>query len=95
MRLDHVHLENFRGKQAAHLMLGSRLTLLMGENGSEKTTVLDTIAIGAILSYLSGQDVKGISLKHDDIRQQNGRKHLWKLWNPPLVGGGASVASWR
>ena len=78
MRLGHVHLDNFRGKQVARLVLGSRLTLLMGENGSGKTTILDAIAValGAILSYLPDQAVKGISLKQDDIRQQDGRKHL-------------------
>lgn len=59
-------------------MLGSRLTLLMGENGSGKTTILDAVAIalGAILSYLPHQDVKRISLKQGDIRQQDGRKRL-------------------
>ena len=43
MGLDHVHLENFRAKQAASLVLGSRLTLPMGESSSGKTTVLDAI----------------------------------------------------
>ena len=52
MRLDHVHLENFRAKQAASLVFGFRLTLPMGENGSGKTTFLDAIAValGAVLT---------------------------------------------
>jgi len=40
-----VSLENFRAKQAAELKLGSRLTLLMSENGSGKTTCLDAIPL--------------------------------------------------
>ena len=90
MRLDHVHLENFRGKQAAHLLLGSRLTLLMGENGSGKTTVLDAIAIalGAILRYLPDRDVKGISFKRGDIFLQEGREFPYALIKAQLANDG-------
>ncbi|KKZ12342.1 MAG: hypothetical protein TE42_05020 [Candidatus Synechococcus spongiarum SP3] len=49
--------------QVASLMLGFRLALLMGENGSGETTILDAIVLtlGAVLSYLRDRDVKGIS----------------------------------
>lgn len=81
MQLDHVHLENFRAKQAVSLTLGSRLTLLMGENGSGKTTILDAIALalGAVLTYLPDQNVKGIKLRDGDILQQDGRKFPYTL----------------
>ncbi|MXZ82098.1 MAG: AAA family ATPase [Synechococcus sp. SB0666_bin_14] len=75
MKLRRVSLENFRGKQATELKLGSRLTLLMGENGSGKTTYLDAVAIalGAILTYLP--KVSGITFrKRGDIFQCNGRE---------------------
>ena len=75
MRLRRVSLENFRAKKAAELKLGSRLTLLMGENGSGKTTYLDAIAIalGAILTHLP--KVSGITFrKRGDIFQCNGRE---------------------
>ncbi|MXW40803.1 MAG: AAA family ATPase [Synechococcus sp. SB0668_bin_15] len=75
MKLRRVSLENFRAKQATELKLGSRLTLLMGENGSGKTTYLDAVAIalGAILTYLP--KVSGITFrKRGDIFQCNGRE---------------------
>ncbi len=75
MKLRRVSLENFRAKQTAQLKLGSRLTLLMGENGSGKTTCLGaiTIALGAILTHLP--KVSGITFrKRGDIFQCNGRE---------------------
>lgn len=74
MKLNCVSLENFRAKASSSLDLGSRLTLLIGENGNGKTTFLDAIAIalGEIPTYLP--DVKGISFKaRGDIHQHDGK----------------------
>ena len=81
MLLHEIALENFRGKEALKLELGSRLSLLMGENGSGKTTVLDAVAIalGAVLTYLPDQNVKGIKLRDSDIHQQGGHKSPYTL----------------
>lgn len=70
MRLKNVRLENFRAKERVSLDLGRRLTLLIGPNGSGKTTILDGIAIGlgAILTHLPG--LSGSTFrKTGDIRQ--------------------------
>lgn len=74
MQIDKITIDNFRAKQHLSLKLGTRLTLLVGENGSGKTTVLDAIAIGlgAILSHLP--KVTGITLKEHDIKQDNDHK---------------------
>jgi len=50
------------------------LTILIGENGSGKTSVLDGLAIGlgAILTYLPG--VSGISFRKTDILQEQNQK---------------------
>ncbi len=90
MQLDHVHLENFRAKQAVSLTLGSRLTLLMGENGSGKTTILDAIALalGAVLTYLPDQNVKGIKLRDGDILQQDRRKSPYALIRAKCTSNG-------
>ncbi|MCP9915272.1 AAA family ATPase [Cyanobium sp. ATX 6F1] len=74
MKIKRLEIENFRCKDKATLKLGSRLTLLLGENGSGKTTFLDAIAIalGAIISYLP--KAKGRSFqKRGEIRQIGGR----------------------
>ena len=74
MRLERIKLENFRAKKDVELVFGRRLTLLMGANGSGKTSILDgiSIALGAVLSYLpevSGRFFK----KSGDIRQFNNK----------------------
>ena len=73
MKLTQVKLENFRAFVDLPLELGDRLTLLMGENGSGKTSVIDAIAIGlgAIATHLP--DVTGISFKKHDLMQTHGK----------------------
>ena len=70
MKLRQIKLDNFRVWKDFTLPLGSRLTLLLGENGSGKTALLDGIAIGLgeILTHLPG--VSGITFqKRGDIHQ--------------------------
>lgn len=72
MKLEQVTLENFRAFDRLELNLGSRLTLLLGGNGSGKTSVLDGIAIGlgAALTHLPS--VSGVTFKKQgDIRQHD------------------------
>lgn len=74
MKLKSLRLENFRAKDSLPVDFGQRLTLLMGENGSGKTTILDglAIALGAIPARLPG--VSGISFKkRGDIKQEGER----------------------
>jgi predicted ATP-binding protein involved in virulence len=42
--LNHVELQNFRGVEELRLAFDPKLTVLIGENGSGKTTVLDALA---------------------------------------------------
>lgn len=74
MKIKTISLDNFRSKTKLELELGSRLTIMIGENGSGKTSVLDGLAVGlgAILTYLPG--VSGISFRKTDIRQDGNQK---------------------
>ena len=70
MKLKYFTLENFRACERLDVQFGSRLTVLLGNNGSGKTSVLDGIAIGlgAALTHLPA--VAGITFKENgDIRQ--------------------------
>ena len=89
MLLHEIALKNFRGKQDLKLELGSRLTLLMGENGSGKTTVLDAIAIALseVLAYLPDQSHERIELRGSDIFQQGGQKFPYVLIRVKCING--------
>ncbi len=69
MKIKSLSYANFRAKEHLNLEFGERLTLLIGENGSGKTSVLDAISIGlgAILTHLPF--VSGVSFKRNDLRQ--------------------------
>ncbi|MBP6611493.1 MAG: AAA family ATPase [Paludibacter sp.] len=71
MTFNNLRINNFRSKELLEIKLGSKLTLLVGENGSGKTSILDAIALclGAILTHLP--KVSGISFKKNDLRQVN------------------------
>ena len=47
MRIDKLHLENFKKFAAQDIELHPHFTLLVGENGAGKTTVLDALAVAA------------------------------------------------
>jgi len=74
MKLQQITLDNFRVWRHCSLRLGPRLTLILGENGSGKTALLDGMAIGLgeVLTYLP--EVSGITFQRQgDIRQQGNR----------------------
>ena len=47
MRIDRLHIENFKKFKEQDFDFHSQFTLLVGENGSGKTTVLDALAVAA------------------------------------------------
>ena len=47
MRIDRIYMRNFKCFDEKHLQLNPRFTLLVGDNGAGKTTVLDALAVAA------------------------------------------------
>jgi len=47
MRIDHLHLENFKKFAVQDIDLHPHFTLLVGENGAGKTSLLDALAVAA------------------------------------------------
>lgn len=69
LRLDSLHLRNFRSFEDFHLDLNDRLTVIVGGNGFGKTATLDAIAV-ALGPFVGGfDDGKDCFFERDDIRR--------------------------
>jgi len=87
MRLKKITLNNFRCFESLEVDLHPRLTVLVGENGAGKTTVLDGIAtaLSQVLTYQSSanQRLSGRGIEDADFRLEatdiKGGKTRWKL----------------
>lgn len=74
MKLKKITLENFRCFDELPIEFNEKINVLIGNNGSGKSTILDGIAVGlgSISTYLP--DISGISFKKKDIRVVNNQK---------------------
>lgn len=57
MKIDHLTLQNFRKYTQAQFQFHPRMTVLIGENGSGKTTILDALAI-MLNSWFIGSGIR-------------------------------------
>lgn len=68
MRLERLHLRNFRCFENLSIEFDKKLTVIVAENGAGKTAILDAIAIG-FGRYLSKlPNIKGRATQETDIR---------------------------
>ena len=69
MKLKTIKIENFRAIKTLELPLHPQLTVLIGDNATGKTTLLDALAVGLspILTHLP--EISGIGFKQHDLRQ--------------------------
>lgn len=74
MKLERLHLKNFRCFDDLIIEFDPRLTVIVGQNGAGKTAILDAIAIGfgRYLSKLPG--ITGRGTKETDIRVTRGER---------------------
>lgn len=74
MKLQRLHLRNFRCFADLVLEFDDRLTVIIGENGAGKTAILDAIAVGfgRFLTKLPG--VAGLTSKETDLRVSKGER---------------------
>jgi len=68
MRIDKIHIQNFRGIEDLEINLHKQFNLFIGENGSGKTAILEafSVAMGAFFLGLPGVPSRGI--RDEDIR---------------------------
>src|SRR5579883_2256488 len=63
MRIDRLELENFRCFSRYEIALAPRFTLLIGDNGSGKTAMLDALAVAAG-SFFLGARTDGVEARN-------------------------------
>lgn len=70
MRIDRLTLENFRCFSRYEIELAPRFTLLIGNNASGKTAMLDALAVaaGSFFLDLSMEGIEARNIHFDDVR---------------------------
>lgn len=70
MRIDKITFQNFKGFERFDQRLDQRFTLIIGNNGAGKTTILDSLSI-AFGSFLLGIPVsKARHISHSEVHEQ-------------------------
>ena len=71
MYLSNIYIENFKGIKKAAIDFDRAVNLIIGDNGTGKTSVLEaiTVALGGFLSGIDG--VNTIHFSKDEIRREN------------------------
>lgn len=71
MFLSKIHIENFKGIQEADFAFSKSMNLIVGNNGTGKTSILEAIAV-ALGGFLAGiQGINTIHFSKDEIRREN------------------------
>lgn len=71
MYLSKIHIENFKGIKNADFELGKSVNIIIGDNGTGRTSVLEAAAV-ALGGFLSGIDgINTIHFSKDEIRREN------------------------
>ncbi|MCP4699259.1 MAG: AAA family ATPase [Gammaproteobacteria bacterium] len=74
--MNSIKIDNFRAIKQLELPLDPQLTILVGNNASGKTTILDALAVGLSPALSHFPEVKGINFHPDDLYRfgKNGNK---------------------
>lgn len=85
MRIDHIHLKNYRCFSSLPIELHPQMTVLVAPNGQGKTSILDAIKV-ALWPYVAGFDLGSTtndvtSIQIDDVRREQVQPHEmdWRL----------------
>ena len=71
MYLTNIHIENFKGIKNAKLDFQPSVNIIIGNNGTGKTSILEAISV-ALGGFLSGIDgVNTIHFSKDEIRRES------------------------
>jgi predicted ATP-binding protein involved in virulence len=68
MRIDSLEVRNFKGFEHKKLDFSPQINVLIGNNGSGKTAVLDALAVGMGTLLLGFDGIRARSIKEDEVR---------------------------
>lgn len=68
MRIDKIHIKNFRGIEDLEIDLNPNFNLIIGDNGSGKTAILEALTVGMGSFFLGIPGVPSRVIRNADIR---------------------------
>ncbi|GAB4292824.1 MAG: AAA family ATPase [Oscillatoriaceae cyanobacterium] len=68
MKISRIEVKNFKGFEQRIFNLSDQFTLLIGNNGSGKTAILDALAVGAGSLFLGFDEVNARNIRADEVR---------------------------
>ncbi|MCT7970535.1 AAA family ATPase [Laspinema olomoucense] len=76
MKIHRIELENFRKFEHYSCQFGEQLTLIEGNQGSGKTSLIEALAIAAGSLFLGFDDITPRNIQAEDLRQFSGETPL-------------------
>ena len=71
MQIEQIEISNFKGIQEEKFAFTPEVNLIIGDNGTGKTSVLEAISV-ALGGFLAGiGEVRGVHFSTDEIRREN------------------------
>lgn len=82
MRIDRIEIHNFHGFKSFKLDLAPTFNLVIGDNASGKTGLLDALAVGIGGFFLGFADVSGRNIRPDEVHQETRIEAGQPILNP-------------
>lgn len=82
MRIDELHIENFRGYKKLDVSFKKGFNLIIGDNGSGKTALLEALNVAMGSFFLGIRNTKARHILHSDVHISNtelGEEYLWPV----------------
>jgi len=76
MKINQLRLKNFRGFENISIDFQPHFNILIGDNGTGKTAVLESLSIAAASFFLGIDGINSRDIQHDDIRVVNYENHI-------------------
>ena len=82
MRIDQLTVRNFRNFTEKTIEFHRQFTVLVGDNGSGKTAVLDALRVGAGAYLLGIPGMSAPSIKREHVRRETRRNGEFSTFEP-------------